>query len=243
MSVIAGLHPVREALLAGRPLDRVHVARGAAGARLQEVIELCRQRRIPVRFESRDALDRIAEGVPHQGVAAFGAAARYAGLDEFLERDGLLVLLDGVEDPHNLGAVVRTAHAAGAAAVVLPERRSAPLTAAAAKASAGALAHLPVVRAGNLNRALDQLKASGFWVFGLDEQAGTAVWEAEFTAKTALVLGAEGQGLHDQVRRRCDFLLRIPMSGRVASLNVSVAAGVVLFEWVRRRGQGARKDA
>lgn len=243
MNAIAGIHPVREALLAGRPIDRVHIARGAAGPRLQEIIDLCRQRRIPLRFESREALERMVKGTPHQGVVAYGAAHQYAALSDVLDRDGLVVVLDGVEDPHNLGAIVRTAHAAGAAAVVIPERRSAPLTETAAKAAAGALAYLPVVRAGNLNRALDELKESGFWVFGLDERGDTTCWEAEFTPRTALVLGAEGGGLHEQVRKRCDFLVRIPVQGRVASLNVSVAAGIVLFEWARRARAGRAESA
>ncbi len=243
MNAIAGIHPVREALRAGRPLDRVHIVRGAAGPRLQEIVDLCRERRIPVRFESRESLDRMVKDLPHQGVIAYGAAHRYAELADFLDRDGLLVILDGVEDPHNLGAVIRSAHAAGAAAVVVAERRSAPLTGTVAKVSAGALSYVPVVRAGNLNRALEELKEHGFWIFGLDERAETTCWEAEFTPRTALVLGAEGHGLHEQVRKHCDFLIRIPMQGAVASLNVSVAAGIVLFEWVRRGRAGAAKGA
>jgi 23S rRNA (guanosine2251-2'-O)-methyltransferase len=184
-----------------------------------------------VRFEPRQALDRAAASAAHQGVVAFGAVEKYVTLDHTAQTGGLHVVLDGVEDPHNLGAIIRTAHAAGAAAVVIPERRAAPLTDVVAKAAAGALAWLPVVRVGNVNRALEDLKKSGYWIYGLDERGDRPYDRIEYTAPTAIVLGAEGRGLHEQVSKHCDFLVSIPMSGGIASLNVSVAAGVVLFEW------------
>lgn len=249
MGVLAGIHPVREALRAGRPIERVSIARGAGGARLQEIIDLCRQAGVPVRFEPREALDRLSRNAPHQGVVAVAAAQRAVSLDDVLARAGLLVVLDGVEDPHNLGAVIRTAYAAGAAAVVAPERRSAPLSEAVAKAAAGALSLLPVVRVTNINRALEQMKQAGFWIYGVDERGSTAYYDAEYSDAAALVFGSEGRGLHELTRKRCDFLLRIPMSGQIASLNVSVAAGVVLFDWRRRRqpagppAQGSGADA
>jgi 23S rRNA (guanosine2251-2'-O)-methyltransferase len=198
------------------------------------LVDLCRQRRIAVRYEPRQNLDRAAGGAAHQGVIAFGATEQYAGLDETAAKNGLHVVLDGVEDPHNLGAIVRTAHAAGAAAIVIPERRAAPLTETAAKAAAGALAYLPVVKVTNINRALDDLKERGYWIYGLDERGRETYDQVEFATPTAIVLGAEGKGLHEHVAKKCDFLVRIPMAGNVASLNVSVAAGVVLFEWRRR---------
>jgi 23S rRNA (guanosine2251-2'-O)-methyltransferase len=148
------------------------------------------------------------------------------------------VLLDGVEDPHNLGAIIRTAHAAGAAGVVIPERRAASLTDVVAKAAAGALEYLPVARVTNLNRTLEDLKERGYWIYGLDERGTETYDRVEYGEPTAVVLGAEGKGLHDQVRKHCDVLLRIPMSGKIASLNVSVAAGIVLFEWKHRRIEG-----
>src|SRR5579863_219421 len=235
MSPLVGIHTVREALLAGRPLDRVLVAKGAGGARLQELLALCRERGIPVRVEPRDRLDRAANGAIHQGVVAFGAAEKYSSIDETAASGGLHVVLDGVEDPHNLGAIIRTAHAAGAAAVVIPERRAAGVTETAARASAGAVAHLPVVRVANTNRALEQLKKSGYWIYGLDQNGPATYDQVELVQPTALVLGGEGKGLHEQVARHCDFLVRIPMPpGGLASLNVSVAAGIVLFEWRRR---------
>jgi 23S rRNA (guanosine2251-2'-O)-methyltransferase len=140
-------------------------------------------------------------------------------------------VLDGIEDPHNLGAIVRTAYAAGASAIIVPERRSAPLTETVDRAAAGALEYLPVARVTNISRALEQMKQSGFWVYGLDERGTHLYDKVEYTRPTALVLGAEGHGLHENVKKHCDFLVRIPMVGEVASLNVSVAAGVVLFEW------------
>ncbi len=234
--LLAGVHPVREALRAGHPVERVLIARGAGGPRLQEIIDLCREASIPVRFEPRDALDRASHAAAHQGVVAFAAAYQYVELEEVADGKRALVLLDGVEDPHNLGAIIRSAHAAGAGAVVIPERRAAGLTETVAKAAAGALQYLPVARVGNLNRALDTLKERGYWIYGLDERGGEIYTEAKYAAPTAFVLGAEGHGLHQSVRKHCDALVRIPMAGEVSSLNVSVAAGVVLFEWRRRSG-------
>jgi len=239
MSLLSGIHPVREALRAGLPLDRVLVAKGAAGPRLQELIELCRERGVPVRFEPRAQLDRAAGSAAHQGVVGFGAAERYASLEQTTADRGLHVVLDGVEDPHNLGAIARTAHAAGAAAIVIPERRAVGLTETVARTAAGALAYLPVVRVTNISRALEELKERGYWIYGLDERGGQTYDGVEFNPPTAIVLGGEGRGLHQTVARHCDALVSIPMAGGsaagVASLNVSVAAGVVLFEWRRRK--------
>jgi 23S rRNA (guanosine2251-2'-O)-methyltransferase len=232
--MLCGVHPVREALRAGRTLDRLLIARGAGGPRRQEIIDLARERSVPVRFEPREALDRAANGATHQGVVAFGLAQRYADLDQVLVNAELLVVLDGVEDPHNLGAIIRTAHAAGAAAVVVPDRRAAGLTETVAKAAAGALQLLSVVRVGNISQTLENLKARGFWIYGLDERGTQLYSETDYATPTVLVLGGEGQGLHQLVKRHCDVLVRIPMAGAISSLNVSVAAGIVLFEWRRR---------
>jgi 23S rRNA (guanosine2251-2'-O)-methyltransferase len=235
MSPLPGIHPVREALRAGRPLDRILIAKGSTGPRVQEIVDLARERRIPVRFEAREMLDRAAMGASHQGVVGFGAAERFATLEETIAAGGLHVILDGVEDPHNLGAIVRTAHAAGASAIVIPERRAAGLTEVVARAAAGALAYLPVVRVTNVNRSLEALKEAGYWIYGLDERGEHIYDQVTFTKPTAIVLGGEGKGLHEHVAKHCDFLVRIPMAaGGVASLNVSVAAGVMLFEWRRR---------
>jgi 23S rRNA (guanosine2251-2'-O)-methyltransferase len=233
MAILSGIHPIAEALRNGHPLERVLIAQGAGGPRLQEIIDLARRASVPVRFEPRNALDRLAGSSAHQGVVAMAAAQKYADLDAAAESQ-LVVVLDGVEDPHNLGAIVRTAHAAGAGAVVIPERRAAGITDVVAKAAAGALEHLPVARVTNINRALEDLKKRGFWIYGLDERGTETYDRVNFHAPTALVLGAEGKGLHEQVAKHCDALVRIPMAGKIASLNVSVAAGIVLFEWKRR---------
>jgi 23S rRNA (guanosine2251-2'-O)-methyltransferase len=239
---LAGIHPVREALRAGRPLDRILIASGAGGPRLQEIIDLARERSVPVRFEPREALDRASNGAAHQGVVAFGAAQRYVELDDVLAgaRAQLLVLLDGVEDPHNLGAIIRTAHAAGASAILIPDRRAAGLTEIVAKAAAGAIEHLPVVRVGNVSQTLEMLKKRGFWIYGLDERGTQAYSETDYAQPTVLVLGSEGQGLHQLVKKHCDVLVRIPMAGAISSLNVSVAAGIVLFEWRRMHPPAAK---
>jgi 23S rRNA (guanosine2251-2'-O)-methyltransferase len=235
VAILAGIHPVEEALKAGRPLDRVLVAKGAGGTRLQTIIDLARKQRVPLRFEPREALDRLSSGAVHQGVVALGAARKYAELEDIPESAELLIVLDGIEDPHNLGAIVRTADAVGADAVLIPERRAAGLTETVAKASAGAIEYVRVVRLGNVAQAIEKLKRRGFWIYGLDERAGETYDRVEFASPAAIVIGAEGKGLHQHVREHCDQLVRIPMAGRIASLNVSVAAGVVLFEWRRRR--------
>ena len=236
MPTLSGIHPVAEALRAKRPLERLLIAQGAGGPRLQEIIDLARRAGVPVRFEPRAAIDRLAGTSAHQGVVAMGAAQHYAEIEQVASAD-MLVVLDGVEDPHNLGAVIRTAHAAGAGAVMIPERRAASVTDVAAKAAAGALEHLPVVRVININRTLEELKERGFWIYGLDERGDQSYIQLEYNSPTVLVLGGEGKGLHQQVRQHCDVLVSIPTAGKISSLNVSVAAGVVLFEWKRRRGK------
>jgi 23S rRNA (guanosine2251-2'-O)-methyltransferase len=237
MGQIVGIHPVREALRAQRPLARIHVSKGSGGNRLQEIIDLARELKVAVRFEEKATLDRMASGTPHQGVVALTAAQATVALEEVLPDARLLILLDGVEDPHNLGAIVRTANAVGAAAVLTPERRSAPVTDTVERAAAGALAYTPVVKVGNLNQTVEKLKQAGFWIYGLDERGETTYDQCNYAVPTVLILGAEGSGLHQLTAKHCDALVRIPMSGQISSLNVSVAAGVVLFDWKRRFGK------
>jgi len=234
MPILSGIHPVAEALRAQHPLERLLIAQGAGGPRLQEIIDLARRASVPVRFEPRSALDRLAGSSAHQGVVAMTVGRKYAELDEV--PSSMLVVLDGVEDPHNLGAIIRTAHAAGAGAVVIPERRAAGITDVVGKAAAGALEHLPVVRVANINRALEDLKRRGHWIYGLDERGTEDYDRVEYASPTVFVMGGEGKGLHEQVRKHCDVLVRIPLVGKISSLNVSVATGVVLFEWKRRLG-------
>ncbi len=240
-----GIHAVEAALRAGSAIDRVASVDGAKNRRLQALLDECRTRRIPLRFETPAALDRLAGGGRHQGILAFTAAAGYRPLDEVLAEAGkhcLIVVLDGVEDPRNLGAVVRTANAAGAAAVVVPERRSAGLTETASKAAAGALEFLPVARVKNVGRALDALKRAGFWLYGFDERGERIHHEMHYDDRCVLVLGGEDTGLRRKTAERCDFLVRIPLFGDVPSLNVSVAAGVALFEVARQRQRPADRN-
>jgi 23S rRNA (guanosine2251-2'-O)-methyltransferase len=235
---MTGFHAVEEALEAGRALDRIVIARGRHGERVEEIVRRAKARSVPVHFEDRQQLDRLAGTQKHQGIAALAAAKPAAALEDLLrtqDAQGLLVLLDGIEDPHNLGAIVRTALAAGASGVVIPERRAAGLSDTVERASAGALAHLPVARVKNLVRAMEELKEAGYWLVGLDERAEKKYNEVDLKAQVGIVLGREGEGLHELTRKRCDFLVSIPTTGPVRSLNVSVAAGVMLFEVVRQR--------
>jgi 23S rRNA (guanosine2251-2'-O)-methyltransferase len=244
MDKLTGIHAVKEALEAGRALDRIVIARGRQDSRVEDIIRLARGRNISVRFEDRGQLDRLADAKDHQGVVALAAARAAGTLDDILEaanagagrgQKGLVVLLDGVEDPHNLGAIIRTALAAGAHGVVIPERRAAGLTDTVARASAGALSHLPVAKVTNLARTMEALKEAGYWLVGLDENGDKNYTEVNYTSPTGIVLGGEGQGLHELTRKRCDFVVSLPTTGPVKSLNVSVAAGVVLFEVLRQR--------
>ena len=195
-------------------------------------------------FEDRSQLDRLADSKDHQGIVGLVAARAAANLEDILDaankgagrgEKGLIVLLDGVEDPHNLGAIIRTALAAGAHGVVIPERRAAGLTDTVARASAGAIAHLPVAKVTNLARTMEELKEAGYWLVGLDERADKNYSEVDYNSPIGIVLGGEGQGLHELTRKRCDFVVSLPTTGPVKSLNVSVAAGVILFEVLRQR--------
>ena len=210
MAILSGIHPVAEALRSNHPLDRVLVAQGAGGVRIQEIVDLARRASVPVRFEPRPALDRLAGTAAHQGVVALGASKKFSDFED-VAGSQLVVVLDGVEDPHNLGAIIRTAHAAGAGGIVIPERR----TDVVAKAAAGALEHVSLTRVTNINRALEDLKERGYWIYGLDERGAEAYDQVEYAAPTAIVLGGEGKGLHEQVRKHCDALVRIPMAGKI----------------------------
>jgi 23S rRNA (guanosine2251-2'-O)-methyltransferase len=240
MNLICGINPVLEALNAGtRHFDRLLVVKGLRSRRVSEAIGRASQMAIPLRFETRETLDRMAPGVPHQGLIAVVSAKPTVDLPSLLlavRAPALLVVLDGVEDPRNLGAILRTAEAAGADGVLLPERHSAGLSETVNRASAGALEHVRVARIGNLVQALSTLKERGIWVVGFDA-AGTERWDTvDFRRPIALVLGGEGKGIRRLVREHCDHLVGLPLFGHVSSLNVSVAAGIALYEVIRQRG-------
>jgi len=238
MNWLTGFHAVEEALAAGRALDRIVIARGRHGERVEAVVQLAKSRGVSVRFEERGQLDRLVGTREHQGVAALAAAKRAVALEDLLRAKnpgGLLILLDGIEDPHNLGAIVRTALAAGARGVLIPERRAAGLSDTVERASAGALAHLPIARVKNLVRGMEEIKRAGYWLVGLDERAEKNYADVDLRVPIGIVLGREGEGLHELTRKRCDFLVSLPTQGPIRSLNVSVAAGIMLFEVVRQR--------
>jgi 23S rRNA (guanosine2251-2'-O)-methyltransferase len=247
-----GVAPVLEALRAGnRSIERVTIAEGVRHHRLRELIEEARRANVPVRYAPRvDLTHAVGAGANHQGVVATVAAASYADADELLEalarRVGtddppLAVVLDGVEDPRNLGAILRTAECAGAHGVFVPERRAAGLTETAAKTAAGALEHIRVARAANLARLIEDFKERNIWTVGTSADAPTSYTAWDWTQPAALFLGGEGAGLHRLVRERCDALVSIPVRGKIESLNVSVAAGVVLYEAVRQRNESRLK--
>ena len=242
MHYIYGINAVAEALKArGRAFSWVGVAKERSDIRLKRVIDDCRKVGIPVKFLPRTELDEMAGTGAHQGVVAVTSSKQYSDLEDVIGakrgEKALIVVLDGVEDPHNLGAILRTADAAGADGVVIPERRAAGVTGTVTKVSAGASEHLPIARVTNIARSLEDLKDHNIWTVGLDERGSQTYDSLDYKMDCAIVLGAEGKGLHDLVAKKCDFLVSIPMLGKVPSLNVSVAAGVVLYEVVRQRGK------
>jgi 23S rRNA (guanosine2251-2'-O)-methyltransferase len=239
MALFYGIHAVEEALKAGSGrIERVCVQRGQKNPRVQQTIDFCRTHHIPVSFEEKAWLDRKAEGQRHQGILCYVSEMATYSVEEILEQaasPGLLVILDGIEDPHNVGAILRSAEVAGADGVFLPQRRGSGLGATAVRASAGAASHVKVARAANTSQVIEMLKKNGYWVAGLDADSGRPIWEADFTGPTALVLGSEGAGLHRLVKEKCDFLVAIPVRGKISSHNVSVAAGIALYEVLRQR--------
>lgn len=239
--LIEGRNAVMEALRAGTPIDKLYLARGEADGALGRLAAAARAQGVVVVDADRRKLDGMSRTHSHQGAIAVAAVRAYAQVDDLLaiaQQRGeppLLVVCDGLSDPHNLGAVIRTAECAGAHGVIIPKRRSAGLTAVVAKTSAGAVSHLPVARVTNLPALLSQLKQDGVWVFGTAADGGTGLYEADLKGPTAIVIGSEGAGMSRLVREQCDFLLSIPLRGRVSSLNASTAAAIVLYEAVRQR--------
>jgi 23S rRNA (guanosine2251-2'-O)-methyltransferase len=240
--LIEGRRPVVEALRAGRPVDRILVASGAGRGALGDLLDLARHRGVEVQTVPRSLIEAEARGGAHQGVLAIVAPIQPIDLTELLalplagREPPFFLALDGVEDPHNLGALARSAEAAGCHGLIVPRHRSAPLSAVAVKSSAGALQHLPVAEVPNLARAIEQLRASGIWCIGLDGAADTSLFNLDLADEpVCIVVGNEGTGLHRLVRDSCDALVHIPMSGHIESLNASVAGALALFEVRRRR--------
>lgn len=238
--IIAGRNPVAEALKAGRAIDCLYVAKGPRTGQAPVILARAKELGIPVKEADPRKLSHLCNGANHQGVVAVAAARDYATVEDMLalarERGEapLLLLCDGLEDPHNLGAVIRAAECAGAHGVIIPKRRSVGLTYAVSKASAGAVEHLPVARVQNLAALLEELKEKGLWIFAADMD-GQPWCQADFTGPSAIVIGSEGQGVGRLVKERSDFVVSLPIRGKVNSLNASVAAGVLCYEALRQR--------
>ena len=238
--ILAGRNPIREALKAGRPVEKLLAASGDLSGAAQEIIRMAREAGAVVQMVERSRLDQIYPA--HQGMLAYVAAVPYVRLEDILAaaadrgEEPFLILLDGITDPHNLGAIVRSAECAGAHGVVIPERRAAGLTPAAAKAAAGALSHMPIARVKNLNRAIEELKAQNVWVVGTAMDGEDAL-TADLTGPIALVIGSEGEGVSRLTLKKCDRTISLPMKGRIESLNASVAAGILMYEVVRARAR------
>ena len=241
-NVIFGVLPVLESLRANsRKVEKILIAEGGNENRLQEIYDLARQNRVPFQKTPRSALQKHVEsGANHQGVVAFVAAADYVAADRLLaqtaaKENSLSVILDGVEDPRNLGAILRTVECAGADGVFIPERRAVGLTETVAKSAAGATEYVKVAKVGSVNRLIEELKENNIWVVGTSAEARIDYTEWDWTRRSALVLGGEGKGLHRLTAEKCDALVKIPLLGQIESLNVSVAAGVILYEAIRQR--------
>jgi 23S rRNA (guanosine2251-2'-O)-methyltransferase len=240
-----GVNPVLEALRAhAGEIERLWVADGqVAKGPAAEILSRAKEARLRVDRATRDQLASMAEGGVHQGVVAELRAFEYAELEDLLEgaqksgKPALICVLDGIQDPHNLGAILRSAHAMGSHGVVIPKDRAAAITGVVSKASAGAVEHVPVARVVNVSRALEQLKEAGLWVAAADPEGDQPIWDARLDGPLALVIGAEGKGVRDGVLGHCDFRLQIPMIGKVASLNASVSAAILLYEVARQRAK------
>ena len=241
--MITGRNAVLEALKSDREIEKLIVAKGAEGS-IRKITGMAKDKKIPVQYREKAALDRIAGRNSHQGVIAQVSEYTYCTLDDILRRaeergeDPFIMILDGLEDPHNLGAVMRTAECCGAHGIVIPKRRSAGITETVAKASAGAVEYMLCARVSNIGQAVDQLKERGVWVAACDK-GGKAYTEQDLTGSLAVVIGSEGTGISRLVREKCDFVVSIPMKGKITSLNASNAAAILMYEVVRQRERQA----
>lgn len=239
--IIHGRNPVIEALRAGRSIGRIIIAQGTQEQGVADIVRLARERGIPVEYVTRNFLDRETGTASHQGVIAYAAPRKDTGFDDLAEISKekselpLYVILDGIEDPHNLGAIIRTAEAAGIHALIIRSRREVGVTPVVARASAGAVEYMPLVVVPNISQAITKLQKNGIWVVGIEASGQTIYTEVDYKVPTAIVVGGEGNGVSDLVKKRCDVLASIPMHGKISSLNASVAAGIVMYEAYRQR--------
>ncbi|MCR5149927.1 MAG: 23S rRNA (guanosine(2251)-2'-O)-methyltransferase RlmB [Clostridiales bacterium] len=238
--LIIGRNAVLEALRGGRTVDTLLVAAGSRTGSVTAIIAKCREKGVVIKDVDKKKLDSLCGGENHQGVAAYAGVHQYAELSDIIKTaaekggDALIVICDEIEDPHNLGAIIRTAEACGACGIIIPKRRSVSLTGAVGKASAGAVEYMPVARVTNLGAAIDELKSNGFWIYGAD--MGGESWDKpDYSGKTALIIGSEGKGISRLLKEKCDFIVSLPMRGKINSLNASVAAGILMYEIIRKR--------
>lgn len=238
-NIIIGRNPVMEALKSGREIEKLLVAKDAEGS-IRKIVGMAKDKNLFCQFAEKTALDRVAEGRVHQGVIAYISTYQYCDVEDIIERAGqkeedpFIIILDGIEDPHNLGAIMRTADGAGAHGIIIPKRRAVGITDVVAKASAGAVEYVPVAKVSNIAQTIERLKEKGVWI-GACDMDGTEYDKADLKGSLALVIGAEGQGISRLVKEKCDFSLSIPMSGRITSLNASNAAAVLMYEAKRQR--------
>ncbi|MEL7655612.1 MAG: 23S rRNA (guanosine(2251)-2'-O)-methyltransferase RlmB [Bacillota bacterium] len=238
-NIIIGRNPVTEALKSGREIEKLLIAKDAEGS-IKKIIGMAKEKKLPYQFVEKPALDRVSDGRVHQGVIAYVSTFEYCDVEDILEKarirgeDPFVVILDGIEDPHNLGAIMRTADGAGAHGIVIPKRRAAGITDVVAKASAGAVEYVPVAKVSNIAQTIDKLKELGVWI-GACDMDGTEYDRADLKGSIALVIGAEGQGISRLVKEKCDFSISIPMSGQITSLNASNAAAILMYEIKRQR--------
>ncbi len=238
--VISGRNPVSEAIRSSRPIDKILIARGEQSGAVVGILAKAREKKIPIKEVDRTKLDYLTGGSAHQGIAAFAAVKEYSTVDEIFEyaenlnEPPFIVVLDEVEDPHNLGAIIRTAECAGVHGVIVPKRRSAGLSYTVGKASAGAVEYMRVARVTNIANIIDELKARGVWVYGADMN-GTDYSQCDFSGACAIVIGNEGKGISRLVREKCDVIVSLPMKGKINSLNASVAAGILMYSAMKNR--------
>ena len=239
-NLIEGRNAVLEAFRSGRPIDKLYVLDGCQDGPVRTIVREARKHDTIIQFVEKERLSQLSETGRHQGVIAFAAAYEYAEVEDMLKlaeekgEDPFIIILDNIEDPHNLGAIIRTANLAGAHGVIIPKRRSVGLNYVVAKTSVGAVEYVPVARVTNISRTIDELKERGVWIFGADMD-GEALWSADLSGSIGLVLGAEGEGVSRLVKEKCDFVVSLPMRGKIESLNASVAASVMMYEVTRQR--------
>ncbi|NTW05309.1 MAG: 23S rRNA (guanosine(2251)-2'-O)-methyltransferase RlmB [Peptococcaceae bacterium] len=238
-NILVGINPITEALKGERPIDKILLSQEERGGRLGEIVGMAKEKGIPLIRVNKSKLDSITGDARHQGVMAYVAAHEYSSLEDILSNGGenpLLLLLDEINDPHNLGAILRTAEAAGVDGVVIPKRRSVTLTPTVARISAGAIEHVPVARIVNMSQTIDFLKEQGLWIVGADANGSKNIWESNLDGPLAIVIGGEDKGLGRLISEKCDFLVSLPMMGKINSLNASVAAALIMYEARRQRG-------